>query len=167
MAVVADVHDRSGTPLGGVALADDVEGALWSGADALIITGRSVEQTLAMLAEVRPLAGTTPLIVGGGTNPGNVDRVLPHADGAIVGVCLKEGGVESAPVDPSASPPTSGPSTRWRAEAPTDERGTCICNKPHQRTRRPPCPAALTTPRGSCTTRSTAVPRCAGSAAPR
>ncbi len=99
IALMADVHDRSGTPLGGIALADDVEGAMWSGADALIITGRDVASTLRMLDEVRPAVGDMPLIVGGGTNPENVDRILPHAGGAIVGVCLKEGGVESAPVD--------------------------------------------------------------------
>jgi membrane complex biogenesis BtpA family protein len=100
ISVMADVHDRSGTPLGGVELADDLEGALWSGADALVITGRSVAATLEMLAVARPLAGPTPLIVGGGTNPDNLDQVLPHTDGVIVGLCLKQDGIESAPVDP-------------------------------------------------------------------
>jgi membrane complex biogenesis BtpA family protein len=100
ISIMADVHDRSGTPLGGVALADDVEGALWSGADALVITGRSVPATLEMLAEVRPLTGRTPLIVGGGTNPDNVHQLIPYLDGVIVGMYLKQDGVESAPVDP-------------------------------------------------------------------
>jgi membrane complex biogenesis BtpA family protein len=100
ISVMADVHDRSGTPLGGVGLADDLEGALWSGADALVITGRSLAATLDMLAVARPLSGSTPLIVGGGTNPDNVEQVLPHADGVIVGLYLKQDGIESAPVDP-------------------------------------------------------------------
>jgi uncharacterized protein len=99
IAVLADVHDRSGVPLGGVGLADDVEGALWSGADALVITGRSPQQTVEMIAAVRPLTAATPLIVGGGTNPDNMRDVLPHADGVIAGVYLKENGVESAHVD--------------------------------------------------------------------
>jgi membrane complex biogenesis BtpA family protein len=101
MAVMADVHDRSGTPLGGIDLADDVEGALWSGADALIITGRTVAATLDMLAVARAQSGRTPLIVGGGTNPGNLEQVVPYADGVIVGLYLKQDGVESAPVDPA------------------------------------------------------------------
>jgi predicted TIM-barrel enzyme len=49
----------------------------------------------------RPIAGRTPIIVGGGTNPDNVDQVLPHVDGVIVGLYLKQDGVESAPVDPA------------------------------------------------------------------
>jgi membrane complex biogenesis BtpA family protein len=101
ISVMADVHDRSGTPLGAVDLADDVEGALWSGADALIITGRSIPATLDMLAVTRPRSGRTPLIVGGGTDPHNLDQVLPRADGVIVGLYLKQDGVESAPVDPA------------------------------------------------------------------
>ncbi|MCW2529858.1 MAG: btpA [Pseudonocardiales bacterium] len=101
IALVADVHDRSGVPLGNVSLADDIEGALWSGADALVITGRSNEQTLAMLATARTLVGDLPLVVGGGTHPDNAHEILPQADAVIVGVYLKRDGVESASVDPA------------------------------------------------------------------
>jgi membrane complex biogenesis BtpA family protein len=100
IAVLADVHDRSGTPLGGVALLDDLEGAMWSGADGLIITGRDTSSTIQMLTEARTITEQTPLIVGGGTNPDNVDQILAHADGIVAGVYLKQDGVESAPVDP-------------------------------------------------------------------
>jgi membrane complex biogenesis BtpA family protein len=101
ISVMADVHDRSGSPLGAIPLADDLEGALWSGADALVITGRSLEATMEMLALARPLSGRTPLIVGGGTNPDNIAKVLPHANGVVVGAYLKRDGVENAAVDAS------------------------------------------------------------------
>jgi predicted TIM-barrel enzyme len=54
-----------------------------------------------MLALARPLSGRTPLIVGGGTNPDNIAKVLPHANGVVVGAYLKRDGVENAAVDAS------------------------------------------------------------------
>ena len=99
VAVFADVHDRSGHPLGDVPLADDVEAALWSGADALILTGRSTQASLRMVQEARSIAGDTPILVGGGTRAETIRDVLDHVDGVIVGATLKTDGIENASVD--------------------------------------------------------------------
>ena len=40
------------------------------------------------------------LLVGSGVNAENAHQLLPHADGAIIGTSLKEGGVVSNPIDP-------------------------------------------------------------------
>lgn len=97
--ICADVHDRSGTVLGNVPLRDDVEGAVWSRADSLIITGRSTEESLAMLKDARQVATDLPIIIGGGTNVKNLNQILPLVDGVIVGATLKRNGNDPEPVD--------------------------------------------------------------------
>lgn len=64
-----------------------------AGADALIVTGAATGAAtpLDVVAEVKGVT-SLPVIVGSGTNIGNVTQVLQVADGAIVGSSLKEGG---------------------------------------------------------------------------
>ncbi len=101
--ILADVHDRSGTPLGNPPLAGDVEGAVWSHADALIITGRNEEELIQMLSEARQASAGLPIVLGGGTRVENLARLLPLVDGVIVGATLKRNGQDPEPVDSRAS----------------------------------------------------------------
>ena len=52
------------------------------------------------LIEARAAIGDAPLLVGSGLEPGNAAALLAHADGAIVGTCLKRDGRIDEPVDP-------------------------------------------------------------------
>jgi uncharacterized protein len=97
--ILADVHDRSGIPLGNPSLSDDIEGAIWSRADGLIITGRSVDESIQMLQEARSAAASLPIVLGGGTKVDNLSRLLPLVDGIIVGATLKHNGQDPEPVD--------------------------------------------------------------------
>jgi len=90
VAILADVHDRTGTPIATSGLVDDVHTAFAiGGADGVVLTGRSHAETVAMLSDVRARFPTRPLIVGGGVSADNVAEIVRLADGAIVSSALK------------------------------------------------------------------------------
>lgn len=95
VAILADVHVKHATPLGGESLADAARDAFERGlADALVVTGRATGDAPdeAALEAVRAAAPAAPLFVGSGLDPGNAARLLARARGAIVGTALKHGG---------------------------------------------------------------------------
>jgi membrane complex biogenesis BtpA family protein len=90
IAILADVYDRTGKPLGELPL---VEAARFAGvhsrADGLILTGFSFDESLKMLAEVKEANLGVPLLLGGGAKAENIRRVLKVSDGAIVSSSFK------------------------------------------------------------------------------
>jgi membrane complex biogenesis BtpA family protein len=90
VAIVADVHDRTGTPVASSGLADDLRAAFAiGGADVVVLTGRSHAETMAMLTTARATMPAAPIVVGGGVGVGNVAEIAALADGAIVSSALK------------------------------------------------------------------------------
>ena len=93
IAILADVYDRTGIPLGEPALMEAARAAaLFGRADGLILTGRSLDESLEMLAEVKDADLGVPLFLGGGANTDNIVRVLGYADGVIVSTAFKANG---------------------------------------------------------------------------
>lgn len=71
-----------------------------AGADVIVVTGASTGQAAdATLIKSMRKVVKVPLIVGSGVNKQNVKEQLAHANGAVIGSSLKEGGVLSKPVD--------------------------------------------------------------------
>ena len=70
-------------------------------ADALLVTGAATGDAAdpGLLREIKEAVPDTPVLVASGLGPLNVRDLLPLADGAIVGTCLKRGARPSAPVD--------------------------------------------------------------------
>ncbi|MDO4543845.1 MAG: BtpA/SgcQ family protein [Clostridia bacterium] len=96
----ADVHDRTGTPLGNPSLTDACEHALYKGlADVLIITGKNFDESLAMLSSVKAAFPNATVYLGGGAKPDNLQRCVQYSDGVIVGSYLKQNGVMHLPLD--------------------------------------------------------------------
>jgi predicted TIM-barrel enzyme len=90
IAILADVYDHTGSPLGRVPLADEARSAATFGrADGLILTGQSFAETLEMIAEVRQEKLPVPLFIGGGVSEKNVGQALRAADGLIVSTAFK------------------------------------------------------------------------------
>ena len=97
----ADVHDRTGVPLGNPNLTDACEQALSKGlADVLIITGKNEEETLAMVKEVKAAFPNAVIYIGGGAKPHNLKKFTDAADGVIVGSYLKKDGKIFEELDP-------------------------------------------------------------------
>jgi membrane complex biogenesis BtpA family protein len=93
VAILADVHDRTATPVASAGLADDIRAAVAiGGADGIVLTGRSHRETLDFLATARDACAGRPVLVGGGVAPETIAEIAPLANGAIVGSALKAGG---------------------------------------------------------------------------
>lgn len=93
IAILADVYDRTGIPLGEPSFLEAArEAALFGRADGLIITGRSLDESLNMLSEVKSADLGVPLFLGGGANAENIARVLTDANGVIVSTAFKANG---------------------------------------------------------------------------
>jgi membrane complex biogenesis BtpA family protein len=91
VAIFADVHDRTGAPIASGGFAEDVDYAIrLGGADGLVLTGKSYDQTLAFVDAARKRIGAEPILVGGGVDAKNFAEVARVADGAIVSSSLKD-----------------------------------------------------------------------------
>lgn len=90
IAILADVYDRTGEPLGRMPLVDEArQAATFGRADGLILTGRSFAESIEMLSEVRAANLGVPLLLGGGATTENVGQALQYADGVIVSTAFK------------------------------------------------------------------------------
>jgi hypothetical protein len=91
--ILADVYDRTGEPLGRLPLAEEVKQAATFGrADGLVVTGRSLDESVSMLTEVRATGIKVPLLLGGGATAGNLGRVRELVSGIIVSTAFKKVG---------------------------------------------------------------------------
>ena len=88
ISIYADVHDRTCVPLAPVA---NETAALWAqsmGADCLVITGSSFDDTLSRIDAARAAGVKRPIIIGGGVSADNVARALSAAEAVIVSTSL-------------------------------------------------------------------------------
>ena len=87
--ILADVHDRTGLSLTNIPIEMASEWAVQTGADGLILTGISYEESIRYLEDVRKSGIKAPLILGGGATEENVSEVLERANGVLVSSALK------------------------------------------------------------------------------
>ena len=67
------------------------------GADAIIVTGaRTGEPPSTRILSLVKKHSSVPILVGSGLTPSNAQELMKHADGAIVGSYIREGGVAGA-----------------------------------------------------------------------
>jgi hypothetical protein len=93
VAIFADVHDRTGTPIATGGFEEDVEFAVRLGmADGLVITGKSYAETLDMIGRARRKYPQIPILAGGGVSAGNFGELVVNANGAIVSTSMKDSG---------------------------------------------------------------------------
>ena len=100
-AIFADVHDRTGTPLASAGLAEDIHHAVaLGGADGIVLTGRSWDETQRFVAIGRAAGHGVPILLGGSVDAGNVVQASEFADGVIVSSALKPSGTAFDRLDP-------------------------------------------------------------------
>ena len=93
VAILADVYDRTGEPLGRRPLAEEArQAATFGRADGLVLTGRSLDESVEMLKEVREARVGVPILLGGGATAENVRRFRELAEGVIVSTAFKAKG---------------------------------------------------------------------------
>lgn len=90
--IAADVYDRTSRPLVDMPIEDMAHSAKFhGGANALVLTGGSVDESLDRLQRVKATVKTLPVYAGGGTTADNVHRFMAVCDGVIVGNAVKIG----------------------------------------------------------------------------
>jgi membrane complex biogenesis BtpA family protein len=90
IAMLVDLYDRTGVPLAAAPLSEAAgQAATFGRADGLVLTGRTLEESLAMVAQVREADLSVPLLIGGGVGPERVADALTVADAVIVSSALK------------------------------------------------------------------------------
>jgi hypothetical protein len=100
--IFADVYEAHSVPLLPQPIAEAARQALGGAqADAVLITGKTLEQSLAMIREIKQTLPQAPVLLAGGSRAEAVGCILQIADGIIVGTALKEGGRFQAPVSPA------------------------------------------------------------------
>ncbi len=93
VAILADVYDRTGAPLGQLPLAEAArQAATFGRADGLILTAGSFQESKAMLAQVRAEKLGVPLLLGGSATAANVRELKSVCDGVIVSSAFKSSG---------------------------------------------------------------------------
>lgn len=93
--ILADVYDRTGSPLGSIPPEIAAKQCVSIGADGLILTGQTISETLSLIDTVRKVVNSVPLIVGGGVDEQSIEEVLAKADGVIVSSSLKSDDVSN------------------------------------------------------------------------
>jgi membrane complex biogenesis BtpA family protein len=100
--ILADVHIKHSAPLAYRPIEHSAYDAATSGmADGLVVSGQRTGLA-ANMDDIIAVKETVPdklLLVGSGTTADNVEGILEHADGAIVGTYFKVGGVIENAVD--------------------------------------------------------------------
>lgn len=102
VAVWADVQKKHAAHAitGDLSIAELAHGAVFCGADVLVVTGRATGAKTA-LDDVRAVAGCgVPVVVGSGVTPDDAAALGAVADGLVVGSWLKYDGDWRSPVDP-------------------------------------------------------------------
>jgi hypothetical protein len=90
IAIFADVYDRTGEPLGRLPLVEEVrQASVFGRADAVVLTGKTFDETLAMISEITNSDLKPSILIGGGVNAGNVKEALRVAEGVIVSSAFK------------------------------------------------------------------------------
>jgi hypothetical protein len=92
--VFADIHCKHASPLSSRSLTEECKDAFSRGmADAVIITGPRTG-TAPILKKLKELnkQNLEPLIIGSGVSNENIEKLLPLADGAIIGTAFKKNG---------------------------------------------------------------------------
>jgi uncharacterized protein len=98
--IAADVYDRTSRPLVELPIEEAAHYAAFHGrAQALVVTGGSVQESLDRLRRVKAAVTSASVYAGGGTTKDNVAQFLAAGDGVIVGNAVKTGSEFQGVVD--------------------------------------------------------------------
>lgn len=98
--VYADVYEVHGIPLVKKPVADAAWECVYEAfADGLFLAGKTPEESIAMITEVRKKLPDTPILLGGGATGDNVAELMKYYDGVSVATWVKDGDMKN-PINP-------------------------------------------------------------------
>jgi len=90
--IFADVLEPHAVPLAPQPPAEAAKAAVVEGgAHGLYVTGRSFQESMALMRAMRPAVPDVPLMLGGGATPDTLREALEVADGVTVATWIKGG----------------------------------------------------------------------------
>ncbi|MCA3585438.1 MAG: phosphoric monoester hydrolase [Methylocystis sp.] len=98
IAILSDVHDRTAMPLAGETAEFAAEWAQKSGADGLIITGASFDDTLQRIGKASAAGISRPILIGGSVTETNITAALGASQGVIVSSSLMRRDAKAADI---------------------------------------------------------------------
>lgn len=97
--IFADVYEAHSVPLGRMPIEEAAFYALIGcQANAVVITGRTLPESLEMIRSIKRVSPKADVFLGGGSNLEELEAILKVADGVIVGRTLKEEGRVWSPI---------------------------------------------------------------------
>lgn len=88
IAILADVFDRTCVPLIDISPEEAAKGAVKFGADGLVITGATFDDSLSRIRAAKASGVRRPILLGGSVTQDNIRATLKVADGAVVSTAL-------------------------------------------------------------------------------
>lgn len=100
--VFADVQEVHYEQIGGKPIVDSAFDTVYNAfADGLFLGGRSAEESIQIIKDVRKRLGNdVPIYLSGGSTGDNVNELMKHYDGVSVGSWVKNGNMKN-PIDPA------------------------------------------------------------------
>lgn len=94
--IYADVFDRMSSKVGSKEIGFMASQAVGYGkADGVIVSGESIDQSVAFAGQIRAKIGSRKILLGGGANLSTMEKWAPLFDGAIVGLAFRKSGYAS------------------------------------------------------------------------
>ncbi len=98
--VYADIYEVHGVAIGRKSFGD----AAWEAvneafADGLFVSGKTVEESIAIIQEIKKRVPNTPVLLGGGANGSNIRELMNYYDGVSVATWIKDGDMKN-PINP-------------------------------------------------------------------
>lgn len=94
--VFADIYEVHGVPLGSKSYGDAAWEAVHEAfADGLFTSGKTMEESLEIIREVKQKVPHTPVYLGGGATGDNISQLLENYDGVSVATWIKDGNMRN------------------------------------------------------------------------
>lgn len=98
--IYADVYEVHGMPICKKSWAD----AAWecvneAFADGLFVSGKTVEESIKIITEIKQKCPNVPVLLGGGANGDNIQELLKYYDGVSIATWIKDGDMKN-PINP-------------------------------------------------------------------
>ncbi|MDO5695295.1 MAG: BtpA/SgcQ family protein [Eubacteriales bacterium] len=100
MPIMADIYEVHGVPIGRKTWGDAAWEAVHEAfADGLFVSGKTIEESLEIIAAIKKRVPNTPVYLGGGANGDNIGTLIQVYDGVSIATWIKDGNMRN-PINP-------------------------------------------------------------------
>lgn len=98
--IFADIYEVHGVPIGKKSWGDAAWEAVHEAfADGLFVSGKTIEENISIVNEIKQRVPNTPIYLGGGANGDNISTLIKYYDGVSIATWIKDGNMRN-PINP-------------------------------------------------------------------